>query len=78
MSKKIEISKRKAGFVLLKDFCVFSTGDEKRKDDYLEVTMWGNGEGYDISIYDVKGENNFSLTYGQFNAIKKIIKKLEK
>ena len=45
---------------------------------YLEVTKWLNGEGYDIMISDVASTRQFFLTAGQFEAIKKCIKTLEK
>ena len=35
------------------------------KDDFIEVTEWVNGEGYDITIND----KIFSLTHGQLKAI---------
>ena len=50
-----------------------SINDNLRKYDYLakensfiEVTEWGNGEGYDITIDD----KVMSLNYGQLDAIK--------
>lgn len=50
-----------------------SINDNLRKYDYLakensfiEVTEWGNGEGYDITIDD----KVISLTIGQLDAIK--------
>jgi hypothetical protein len=41
----IEQSKRKAVFSELKGYCIHA-GD----NNYMEVTQWTNGEGYDISI----------------------------
>lgn len=65
---KISISERKAAFVELIDFCVFAN-----KDDYMEVTKWTNGQGYDI---DINGKKHISMTIGEFDALKTIIKKL--
>ncbi len=73
---KIKQYNRKSAFVDLKDFCMFSMGERKDKGDFLEVTEWANGEGYDIHIFNVKGESKFSLTWGQYEAMKKCIKKL--
>jgi hypothetical protein len=73
-SDGVQISNRKAAFVALKDYCVFSMG---KKGDFIEVTKWSNGEGYDIHISDIRGDVNFYLTEGQFEAIKKCIKKIE-
>jgi len=45
------------------------------KDDYIELTEWNNGEGFDV---DVNGKTNFPLTYGQYKAIRKLLKELSK
>jgi len=79
MEKKVQVSKRTAAMVDLKDFCTFSMGpDRKDKGDFLEVTEWTNGEGYDIHILDSAGEKQFQLTWGQVKALKKCIKAIEK
>lgn len=44
-----------------------------KKDDFIEVTEWTNGEGWDITIND----RVISLTYGQLEAIKYLIKSLD-
>jgi len=41
----IKVDQRRAVFAGLKDYCMHS-GDH----DYMEVTEWSNGEGYDICI----------------------------
>jgi hypothetical protein len=77
--QKVEVSNRKAAFADLKDFCTFSVGPERKdKGDFLEVTEWTNGEGYDIHISDVSGERQLHLTWGQVKALKACIKSLEK
>ena len=79
MKKEIEVRTRKTAFVNLKDFCTFSMIPERKdKGDFLEVTEWTNGEGYDIHISDVNGEKTFSLTWGQMEALNKCVKKIEK
>ena len=79
MEKKVHVSKRNAAMVDLKDFCIFSMRPERKdKGDFLEVTEWTSGEGYDIHISDVSGETKFSLTWGQVEALKKCIKALQK
>lgn len=78
MKKNIEIKNRKAAFVELKDYCGFSMGVRKDTGDFLEVTEWSNSEGYDIHISDVEGEKAFALTYGQYQALKKCIKAIDK
>lgn len=46
-----------------------------KKGDFVEVTEWDNGEGWDIAISD---RSVISITEGQLRAIKKLIKKLNK
>ena len=62
----------------MEDFCHHSLGDRKGKGDFLEVTEWSNGEGYDIHIEDSSGPTRFMLTWGQFEAMKKCIKTIDK
>ncbi len=76
MNKKIELSKRPAAMVNLEDWCTMAA-TRKGKGDFLEVTEWTNGEGYDIHISDSEGEKTFTLTWGQFEAMKKCIKAIE-
>jgi hypothetical protein len=70
--KGVEIYKRDAAFAKLKQFCGFA-----EEHDYVEVTEWNNGEGFDVDISSTPS-SHFQLTYGQFNAIKKLIKKINK
>lgn len=44
-----------------------------KDDDFIEVTEWTNGEGYDITIND----KIISLTVGQLEAINYLTKSLE-
>jgi hypothetical protein len=50
MKETVSLSKRKAAFVELKDFCSFSMSERKDKGDFLEVTEWSNEEGYENYI----------------------------
>lgn len=70
--KKFEVNlyNRKSLMVELKDFDYLA-----KKNDFIEVTEWKNGEGYDISLSD---NQVVSITIGQFNAIKKLIKLFNK
>ena len=78
MKKRISLNNRKAAFVELKDWCVMSCGpDREEAGDFLEVTQWTNGEGYDVYISGVGGDIQFHFTFGQFDAIKKCIKAIE-
>jgi len=78
MKKEIKVETRKSAFVDLEDYCVNSMGERKDKGDFLEVTEWTNGEGYDIHIEDSSGLVRFMLTWGQFEAMKKCIKAIDK
>jgi hypothetical protein len=65
---KIEIRQRKSAFVPLVDAW-------HKEHDYLEVTEWSDGEGWDIVISDDK---HFSLHFTEFAVIKELIALLEK
>lgn len=65
---KIEIRQRKSAFVSLDDAW-------HKEHDYLEVTEWSNGEGWDIVISDGK---QFSLHFTEFAVLKELIAQLEK
>jgi hypothetical protein len=67
----IDIYERRAGFVELKKFDVHS-----KKDDFVEIVEWHNGEGFDVEISSDLPQR-FQLTYGAFDAIKKLIKQLD-
>ena len=43
-----------------------------KEDDFVEVTQWVNGEGYDITIEDRK----MSLTDGELDAINYLVQTL--
>jgi hypothetical protein len=43
----------------------------------VQVTNWINGEGYDISVWHDGGAQHLSVTWMEFDIIKKIIKKLD-
>jgi len=61
----ITVNKRKTIHSKLAPFCILS-----KERDYIEVTEWTNGEGYDIQFED----KNISLTHGEIDAIDFIIK----
>lgn len=78
MKKEIEVTNRKSTFVELKDYCIGSMGEKEDKGHFLEVTEWSNGDGYDIHIFDSEGERQIQLSWGQFEAMKKCIKAIDK
>jgi hypothetical protein len=74
MKKEIQINSRKSAFVELEGLCILSNIDSH---DFMEVTEWSNSEGYDVTINASNQEQMFHLTWGQFKALKKLIKKLD-
>ena len=61
---KVEVNNRRSVFAELKDYCMHS-GDH----DYMEVTEWANGEGYDIVIDRKRGIERFSLSHGEWELL---------
>jgi len=55
---------RSAKFTELKKYDHFA-----KDDDFMEVCEWWNGEGFDVTL----GDNHFSLTYGQFEALTALV-----
>jgi hypothetical protein len=43
--------------------------------DFIEVTEWTNGEGFDVTISD---RSSFIMTWGEFKLLKKLVKMLNK
>jgi hypothetical protein len=70
---KIEFSKRNSVFTTLKPFCHMA-----KENDFIEVTQWSNYEGFDIQISDVSGTRTIFMTDGEFTALKKLVKSLDK
>lgn len=62
----IQVSTRKSKFLDLKAYCVFA-----KEHDFIEVTEWVNGEGFDVTISNAGGVINktLSLTAGEFEAL---------
>jgi len=60
-----------AAFAKLSDFDSFA-----KPDDFIEVSLWHNGEGFDVNL-NSNGEQRFCLTWGQFKALKKLVKELD-
>ena len=62
---------RESCFLPLKDYCHFA-----RNEDFIEITMWGNGEGFDVKISSVMGNKEIQLTFGEFEALTKTLSEL--
>ena len=61
---KIEVSEVKVAFCELKEFCYLSNDN-----DFIEVTKWTNGDGFNVCISRKNHEQNFSLTSGELDAV---------
>ena len=70
-------NKRRAIFSTLKGYCP-TTINREDKGDFIEITEWINGEGFDINISDVMGFRILQVTYGEYKLIKKLVKYLNK
>lgn len=46
------------------------------KHDYIEVTGWYNGEGFDVDI-ETNQRQRFQLTWGQYEALKHLVEIIE-
>jgi len=60
-----------AAFAKLSDFDSFA-----KPGDFIEVSLWHNSEGFDVNL-NSNGEQRFCLTWGQFKALKKLVKELD-
>lgn len=69
--KMIEFYDRKAVFSELKEYCIMA-----KEFDFIEITEWKNGEGFDINVSSTLGNQIISLTAGEFRLIKKMVKEL--
>jgi hypothetical protein len=61
-----------AAFAPLEQFDSFA-----KPDAFIEVALWHNGEGFDAHL-STHCDQSFKLTWGEFRALKKLIKELDK
>ena len=67
----MEIKHRKSVSESLNKYCHLS------KDyDIMEITEWTNGEGFDLYISSGPCDEYMSLTFGEFDLLKKLVMKL--
>ena len=61
-----------AAFTLLQKFdhCA-------KPNDFIEVSLWHNGEGFDAHLSSNNSCQSIKLTWGEFKALKKLIKELD-
>ena len=48
-----------------------------KPDDFIELVLWHNGEGFDAHLSGSTGEQSIRLTWGEFKALKKLVKELD-
>ena len=70
MSKKLKWPLTKVEYYKRKSVCV-EFSDHLDKHGFVEVTYWHNGEGFDVGT----GDKQFSLTWSEWQALKKAMKK---
>ena len=68
---EIKRYKLDAAFSELKPFDVIA-----KDDAFIEVVMWHNGEGFDVHLNSY-GEQTFRLTWGEYKAMKELVKELD-
>jgi hypothetical protein len=49
-----------------------------KEHSFIEICDWNNGEGFDVTIESGTNSKLFQLTHGEFKAIKKLVKKLDR
>jgi quinol monooxygenase YgiN len=47
-----------------------------KPDDFIEVSLWHNGEGFDAHLSS-HAEQTIRLSWGEYKALKKLIKELD-
>lgn len=67
----ITVYKLDAAFAVLNQFDHFA-----KPDDFIEVSLWHNGEGFDAHL-STHAEQTIKLTWGEYKAIKKLVKELD-
>ncbi len=61
-----------AAFTELREFDHLATSD-----DFIEVSLWHNGEGFDAHL-STHAEQSIKLSWGEFKALKTLVKELDK
>ena len=74
-NKDIEVTVTKRN-TIYSDLKPFDPGFAK-ENDFIEIVEWINGEGFDVCI-ETTQRQTFQLSWGQLEAIKHLVKKLNK
>ena len=67
-----QIYNRRAVLSELSEYCIFA-----KEHDFIEVCEWANMDGVDVEISAHNNTQRFQLTWGEFKALKKLVKKLK-
>jgi hypothetical protein len=68
----IKLYKLDAAFAQLQEFDCLA-----KPDEFIELVLWQNGEGFDTHLSSGTGEQSIRLTWGEFKALKKLVKELD-
>jgi hypothetical protein len=64
----IKVDQRTSKFTELKPYC-----HHAKPHDFVEYCEWANGEGFDITLSNTRGQERISLTYGEWDAIQAVV-----
>lgn len=73
MKSMMEIKERKSVTFEPKNYAIISD----KESDFIEVTEWASGEGWDINIEIGNTSKSFSLHYDELDIINYLVKYLE-
>jgi hypothetical protein len=68
----MEKYQRNTIFSEIKEYCYLSA-----EHDFIEISEWKNGDGFDVIISNRGTEERIPITWGQFKLLKKMVKKLD-
>ena len=74
MKRDINLETRKRNTFIsykLDSFCVFA-----KENDFVEITEWINGDGFDFHVSASYKTEDFSLSYGAWELIRKMMKQI--
>ena len=64
----MDMYERKAKFTEIKPYC-----HTAKEHDFMEVTEWYNGEGFDVSMSSSSRNATFSLTWGEWECLQALV-----
>jgi hypothetical protein len=64
----VQVNQRQSRMLELKPYCHHS-----KPHDFMEVTEWVNGEGFDVYLNAARGAERVSLTHGEWEALQVLV-----